>query len=106
MSHYCFLQEEAAQHHAQPPYGPKPEDSHHLHRAGPYPSLHQYIKLPLHLTGSTVLKKWIIFTAGETLTRSRSIHYSSVLHLDSDVRVGPEIVTDPAFLVTRLVPAL
>lgn len=36
----------------------------------------------------------------------RSIHYSSVLHSDSDVRVGPEIVTDPAFLVTRLVPAL
>lgn len=53
--HHCFcvwmgsplwlLQEEAAEHHAEPSYGTELEDSHHLHRTRTYPWLMQSLWL-------------------------------------------------------------
>lgn len=82
-----FLQEAAALHHADPPDGSEPEDRHYVHRTGPYPSA----------LSDTVY----LFTSGGS---AGSVYFHLVL-LDSgsDVRVGPDVVTDPAFLVTRWV---
>lgn len=92
-----FLQEEAAEHHAETPYGSEPEERNHLHRTRTYPSLLPYYKSLCLGSKRSSHELPLSDRLVPSTSEGRNVDLDSV----SDVRVGIDIVTDPAFLITR-----
>ena len=93
--HVHGFKEAAAHHNGKPTYGPEPKDRHHIYWAGTYPLWTDWQWWGLW--PSSTLDKWSFVWC-----RKFCGLLCSWLCF-SDVRVGPEIVTDSAFLVTRWV---
>lgn len=101
---FTVVQEEAAQRHAEPSYGAELEDSNHFHRTRTYPLLMHRLWVSAWADSLVSVNPWFrkLYFRVSFVLIIKLVVCNFVLHWIPDVRVGPEVITDPAFLITRL----